>query len=77
MVLISFVFPWWILLPCVCFYAMRYHAYEVVLVGVLLDVSHGMSFTLVPFPCVYTVIACVVLYVCEHIKPFMRFSLRR
>lgn len=68
--------PWWITLVAVSVYALLFYALELVFLGVLLDVSFGMQFAWVPFPCMYTVAAFLSIFLAERLKPYLRFTTR-
>lgn len=57
-----------------CLYALRFRAYELCILGILLDVSYGVAWGSVPFPFAYTVGACVVVLVGVWGKPYIRIA---
>ncbi len=66
--LIGFLGPWWLLIPAVLYYAFRYTAYELLILGFALDLSYGVD----PLPCIYTGAAAIILLSIETLRPRLR-----
>ncbi len=63
---IALVAPTAVLAVCALAYALRYTAYELILVAATIDAYYGLGFTIVPY---YTIVTCVCLVLVEWIKP--------
>lgn len=63
---IAIIAPTALLAVCSLAYALRYTAYELIVLAAAIDAYYGLGFTIVPF---YTLIACVSLISIEWIKP--------
>lgn len=64
---IAVVAPTPILAICACAYALRYTAYELIILAMCIDGFYGIgSPILIPY---YTIVACIGLIVIEWIKP--------
>ncbi len=74
---VGFVFSPWVLLPIALLYAFRYTAYELVFLGMMLDVSFGVATFGLPFPFIYTVLALFLVCTMERMKPYLRGIQRR
>lgn len=72
----GFVLPWWLLLMAVVVYALWFYAFELVVWGVIFDVSFGMHTGWIPFPCVYSIVTLGIVLIAENVKPFLRVTSR-
>ncbi len=70
-VCISFVCPWWALAPIWLAYAVRHSAYELIVLGCMLDAYFGATF----FHATYTAMAVVVCVGMEWLRPRIALSL--
>lgn len=71
-VIIGFVGPWWLLFIAAPLYAFRYAAYELLLIGFMLDLSYGAGGD--PFPVRYTFAFAVLLILMAVVKPRLNLS---
>jgi len=71
---IFFILPWWVGVGGACLYALRFRAYELCALGMLLDASYGTSWGGVPFPFVYTLGACALVVAGALGKPYIRLT---
>lgn len=67
LLVLSFLLPVWLALLLMAIYAFRYTAYEVLVLGALLDLESGLS-----FPILYTALSALLLLVVETVKPRIR-----
>lgn len=68
LIAVTVAVPWWLVVPLWAVYALRYVAYELVVLGIALDAYFGM---MMPWHVVYTVSAFVVCLGAEWLKPRM------
>jgi len=64
--IVALIAPTGILAVCALAYALRYTAYELLLIAAAIDAYYGLGFTIVPY---YTIVSCVCLIFIEWIKP--------
>ena len=76
-VLLGFMFPWWAFFVVAALYMVRYTAYELIALGILLDVSFGIHLYSIPFPCFYTGALSLFLMATLLAKPLMTFTTTR
>lgn len=71
LLIVGFVGPWWLLFLCAGLYAFRYAAYELLLLGFLLDMSYGAGSE--AYPVYYTLGAAALIALAAFIKPRLTF----
>jgi hypothetical protein len=64
------IFPTWLLALCAFFYALRYTAYELLILACAIDAFYGAGAIAIPY---YTIFTALTLVIVEWLKP--RFSL--
>jgi hypothetical protein len=64
--IVALIAPTAVLALCALAYALKYTAYELILLAAAIDAYYGLGFTLVPY---YTIVTCVSLLLIEWIKP--------
>jgi hypothetical protein len=64
--IVAITAPTAVLAVCALAYALRYTAYELILLAAAIDAYYGLGFTIVPY---YTMVVCVSLILIEWIKP--------
>lgn len=69
--ILSFALPWWFVLILSVVYAFRYCAYELIVLGVLLDAVYGGALSSHIVPVVYTLTMTVIIFVVEILKPHL------
>jgi hypothetical protein len=72
LVILGFVGPWWLLAVAAFFYAFRYVAYELLVLGCMLDLSYGAGAA--PFPALYTIAALALVLFAAVVKPRLNFK---
>ncbi len=72
LVILGFVGPWWLLLIAAFLYAFRYVAYELLVLGFLLDVSYGAGTETLPV--YYTLTALALILFAAVVKPRLNFK---
>ena len=65
-VIASVVLPWWLVLPLFAYYAFVFRAYELIVLGILLDAYFGY---MLPWHVFYTVVAPALYISMEFLKP--------
>ncbi len=71
----SFFVPWWAYAPLALLYGLRYTAYELIVLGVVLDLSAGfMGAGGVPLPIVYSAIALASVVAGHILRPYLAFG---
>ena len=65
-VIASVVLPWWLALPLFAYYAFVFRAYELIVLGILLDAYFGY---MLPWHVFYTVAALALYMGMEFLKP--------
>lgn len=69
-VIVSAILPWWLVLPLWACYAFAFQAYELILLGVLLDAYFGYT---MPWHILYTLTAAALCFLIELLRPRMAF----
>ncbi len=71
LVIIAFNAPWYVLLSAAVLYTFKYTIYqfELVFLGVLLDVNYGMGLWYSTFPFVYTTCAFLIIFSAKVLAP--------
>lgn len=71
-IIITFVvFPWWVGILCSMAYAYRFHAYELIPLGIFLDAFFAPSYG--ELTIVYIGSLLLVVGALEFVKPFLSF----
>lgn len=71
----GFLVPYYVVLPALALYALRYApTYELILVGVALDLTFGTATLGIPFPLWYTVFCSVLLWLGVVVRPRLRWG---
>lgn len=71
------VLPWWALIVPFALYAFLYDAWELVCIGVALDLFFGAPLPWLPVPLLYTAGTLALVVLCELVKPWLAFSRSR
>lgn len=74
LIILALILPWWLVLALSFMYAMRYFAYELVFLGVVLDSVYAPAQAGGMAPVLYTVSMVVIVFVVEIIKPYLSFG---
>jgi hypothetical protein len=75
LLLLSFLVPWWLLLPLAALYALRFPAYELLFLGAFIDTTAGISGPLgLPAPFLYTAVAAVLVALGYFARPYFMFG---
>lgn len=64
--IIAVIAPTGFFAVCAFAYALRYTAYELIIVAATIDAYYGLGYTMIPY---YTIITCIGLLIIEWIKP--------
>lgn len=73
---VGFLLPTFFLAVAAALYAFRYSAYELIALGVVLDASYGLPTAHMPFPCLYTGTALLLVFVIGVVRPYLSLSSR-
>ena len=68
---ITFSFPWWVSVPLMILYMLRYTAYEIIVLGALFDAQFSNPEMF--FPALYTLLLGIFFVAIELLKPFLSF----
>ncbi len=71
---IGFLLPAPLLFVASVLYTLRYSAYELLALGVVLDVTYGVSSGYLPFPFLYTGAALAIICIVSFVRPYLRLS---
>lgn len=69
--LVAYVCPWWMLLILSILYALRYPAYELIVIGVALDMLYGVPYFDFGVPLHYTVTSIAVVVLLSLVRPLL------
>lgn len=70
---LAYVLPLWAGALVLVVYAFQYTAYELILLGALLDAHYGVTLSWLPVPILYTAGITLILIIVEALKPLMSF----
>lgn len=69
-VIVSVTLSWWLVLPLWILYAFRFRAYELIILGILMDAYFGYALS---WHMLYTVVAVILCVSSELLKPRLAF----
>ena len=74
LVVCALAFPWWIAAIGACYYAFRYTAYELIILGMMIDVQFGgMGGGFLGTTHAFTFMSTLIVVIAESVKPQLVF----
>lgn len=68
---LGFALPFPAFLLCALWYALRYYAPELLILGAVIDAQYGLSLGGIGFPFAYTVALALLVLMIEEVKPHL------
>lgn len=71
LIVLFLLFPWWVGMGCALLYAYRFHAYELIPLGIFLDALFAPAYD--PSSLLYITGLLAITITLEYVKPFLSF----